>query len=165
MFGALQQDCGLWSVGGARTVRHYTRGCVGCRLRRQIRGEQLMTLIPVNRLRPRCHVFAYAASDLAGPFSVVVGRSTVNRWLCVFVCMVTTAAQVEVAVDLLDSTFINVFRRFPCSTGYRTQFLRTYKRTKFVGANNLLKQEVKAALQGMHDSNDLCNQMQLWEVQ
>ena len=35
----------------------------------------------------------------------------------------------------------------------------------FVGANNLLKQEVKAALQGMHDSNDVRNQLQLLEVQ
>ena len=124
MFEALQQDCGLWPVGGARTVRHYTGGCVGCRLRRQIRGEQLMAPLPDNRLRPRCHVFAYAASDLAEPFSIVVGRSTVKCWLCVFVCMVTTAVRVEVAVDLSASTFIDVFRRFLRSTGYRTQFLR-----------------------------------------
>ena len=164
VFGALQQDCGLWPVGGARTVRHYTRGCVRCRLRRQIRGEQLMAPLPVNRLRPRCHVFAYAASDLAGPFSILIGRSTVKRWLCVFVCMVTTAVRVKVAVDLSASTFINVFRSFLCSTDYRTQFLRTDNGTNFVAAYNLLKQEVKAALQGMHDSNDLRNQMQSWEV-
>ena len=77
-----------------------------------------MAPLPVSKLKPRTHVFTYAASDLAGPFSVVVGRSTVKRWLCVFVCMVTTAVRIEVAADLSTSSFINAFRRFLCSTGF-----------------------------------------------
>ena len=71
-----------------------------------------MAPLPALRLKPRTHVFAYAASDLAGPFSVAVGRSTAKRWICLFVCMVTTAIRIEVSVDLTASTFINVFQRF-----------------------------------------------------
>ena len=47
-----------------------------------------MALLPASRLM---HVFAYGASDLAGPFSVTVGRSLAKRWICLFVCVVTTA--------------------------------------------------------------------------
>ena len=79
--------------------------------------------------------------------------------------MVTTAVHIEVAVDLSASTFIHVFRRFLCSTGFRTQFLRTDNGTNFVGGINLLKSEVNTALQEVHDSNDLQKQMRSWEVQ
>ena len=101
-----------------RMTLNYLKECLGCKLRLQVRGKQLMVPLPASKLKPRTHVFTYAASDLAGPFSVVVGRSTVKRWLCVFVCMVTTAVRIEVAADLSTSSFINAFRRFLCSTGF-----------------------------------------------
>ena len=108
-----------------RMTLNYLKECLGCKLRLQVRGKQLMAPLPSSQLKPRTHVFTYAASDLAGPFSVVVGRSTVKRWLCVFGCMVTTAVRIEVAADLSTSSFINAFRRFLCSTGFRTRFIRT----------------------------------------
>ena len=164
VFGVLQLDCGLWPVGGVCTVRFYIRNCLGCKLRRRKRGEQLMAPLPVARFQPRSHVFTYAASDLTGPFSVVVGRSTVKRWLCVFVCMVTTTVRVEVAADLSASTFVNVFRRFLCSTGFKTRFMRTDNGTNYVGGNNISKKELKAALSNIADSNTLNDQMQKWEI-
>ena len=133
VFGALQQDVGLWPIAGVCTVRHDTRNCAGCRLRRQKRGKQLMAPLPASRLKPRTHVFAYAASDLACPFSVTVGRSSAKRWICLFVCMLTTAIRIEVSADLTTSNFINVFQRFLCFTGFRTKFLCT-DGTNFVGA-------------------------------
>ena len=101
-----------------RMTLNYLKECLGCKLRLQVRGKQLMAPLPASKLKPRTHVFTYAASDFAGPFSVVVGRSTVKRWLCEFVCMVTTAVRIEVAADLSTSSFINAFRRFLCSTGF-----------------------------------------------
>ena len=74
-------------------------------------GKQLMALLPATRLQSRSHVLTQAASYLAGPFGVVVGRSTMKRWLCVFVCMVTTAVLVKGDVDLKASTFINMLQR------------------------------------------------------
>ena len=118
MFGSLQYDVGLWPVGGIVTVRPNLKDCLECKLRLKVRGKQLMAPFPASRLKPRTHVFTYAASNLGGPFSVVIGGSTVKRWLCVFVCMVTTAVRIEVAVDLSTSSFINAFRRFLCCTGF-----------------------------------------------
>ena len=123
VFGSLQHDVGLRPVGGIVTVRHYLKDYLGCKIKLQVRGKQPIAPLPASRLKPRTHVFTYAASDLAGPFSVVVGRSTVKRWLSVFVCMVTTAVRTEVAVDLSTSSFINAFRRFLCYTGFRTRFI------------------------------------------
>ena len=121
-----------------------------------------MAPLPASRLKPRTHVFTYAASDLAGPFSVVVGGSTLKRWLCVFVCMVTTAVRIEVAVDLSTSSFINAFRRFLCSTGFRTRFIQTDNATNFVGANNVLKKE---ALKLIQSSSVWQAKMNEWEVE
>ena len=165
VFGALQQDYELWPIGGVTTVRHYIKDCVGCKIKRRVRGEQLMAPLPSVRLKPRTHVFAYVASDLAGPFSVVVGRSHVKRWLCVFVCMVTTAVRIEIAADLTSSSFINVFRRFLCSAGFRTRYIRTDNGTNYVGANNLLRKEVKEALADTSSSTDIQSQMCEWKVQ
>ena len=79
VFGVLQQDVGLWPVGVICTVRHYTKNSAGCWLRHQKRGKQLMAPLPASRLKPRTHVFAYVASDLAGSFSVTVGRNSAKR--------------------------------------------------------------------------------------
>ena len=70
-----------------------------------------------------------------------------ERWLCVFVCVVTIAVRIEVAVDLSTSSFINAFRRFLCFCGFRTRFIRTDNGTNFVGANDLLKKEALKLIQ------------------
>ena len=165
VFGVLQQDKGLWPIGGTGTIRHYTKDCIGCIVRRQIKGNQLMAPLPAYRLKPFAHVFAYTASDLAGPFCIVVGRSTVRRWLCVFVCLTTTAIRIELVADLTTSAFLNAFRRFLCSTGFRTKFMRTDNGTNYVGANNVLKREVQTSLAQLQPSNYAQNKMDEWEVE
>ena len=148
-------------------MRHYIKDCVGCKIRRRVRGEQLMASLPSVRLKPRMLVFTRVASDLADPFSVVVGRSHVKRWLCVFVCMVTTAVRIKIASDLTSSSFINAFRRFLCSAGFRTRYIRTHNKTNYyIGANTyMLRKEVKEALADMRFSIDIRSQMCEWEVQ
>ena len=67
-------------------MRHYTKNCLGGVVRRQARGEQMMTPLPNTRFKPRLNVFTYVASDLAGPIGVTIGRSVAKRWLCVYDC-------------------------------------------------------------------------------
>ena len=165
VFWVLQQDKGLWPIGGTGTIRHYTKDCIGCIVRRQIKGNQLMAPLPAYRLKPFAHVFAYTASDFAGPFCIVVGRSTVRRWLCVFVCLTTTAIRIELVADLTTSAFLNAFRRFLCSTGFRTKFMRTDNGTNYVGANNVLKREVQTSLAQLQPSKYAQNKMDEWEVE
>ena len=110
-------------------------------------------------------MFTYVCSDFTGPFSVVVGRSRARRWLCIFVCMITTAVRIEVAVDLTASAFINAFRRFLSSSGYRTKFMRTDNGTNYVGANNIIQREKKIALKNLESSTDANCKMDEWDIQ
>ena len=165
VFGALQQDVGLWHVGGVCTVRHYTRNCAGCRLKGQKRGKQLMAPLPASRLKPRTHVFAHATSDLAGPFSVTVGRSSAKHWICLFVCMVATAIRIEVSVDLTASTFINVFQTFLCSTGFRTKFLRTDNATNFCWSEQPSLTRNKSSFISKACFRGITIKMEEWEIQ
>ena len=123
-----------------------------------------MAPLPSARLKPRYSVFAYASSDLAGPFSVSIGRSTVKRWLCIFVCLATASIRIEVASDLSATSFINVFQRFLCSTDFRTKFIRTDNGTNFTGANNLIRKEIRAALRNFHTTT-IKSKMDEWEVE
>ena len=123
-----------------------------------------MAPLPSAKLKPRFSVFAYASSDLTGPFSVSIGRSTVKRWLCIFVCLETTSMQIEVASDLSATSFINVFQRFLCSTGFPTKFIRTDNGTNFTGANNLIRKEVRAALRDLQTTT-IESKMDEWEVE
>ena len=55
--------------------------------------------------------------------------------------------RIEVAVDVSTSSFINVFRRFVCSIGFQTRFIRADNGTNFVGVNNVLKKEALKLVQ------------------
>ena len=69
------------------------------------------------------------------------------------------------ADDLTTPSFINVFRRFLCSTGFRTKLMRTDNETNYVGANNLLKKEVQMGLTTTQDSRDLNSKIGELEVE
>ena len=108
-----------------------------------------MAPLPASRLKPRTHVFVYAASDLAGPFIVTVGRSSAKHWICSFVCMVTTAIRFEfylstsqLSPSLMSSKGFCVLQGFVLNSS-----LQIMEQT-FVGANNLLRREIKAAFKG-----------------
>jgi len=163
-FGGLQQDWGVLPAGNTSTIRFYTQNCLGCKLRQKSQSQQLMAPLPSYRLKPRTSVFTYVASDLVGPFGVSIGRSVVKCWLYIFVCLVTTSIRIEVAPNLSATSFINVFQRFLCSSGYRTKFMRTDNGTNYVGANNTLRKEIHTAIQTM-ETNTIEQKMDKWEVE
>ena len=100
----------MWPIGDVTTVRHCIKDCEGYKIRRRVRGQQLMAPLPSISLKPRMRVFTYVASDFAGSFSAVVGSSHVKRWLSTFVCMVIIAVRIEITADLTSSTFIYALR-------------------------------------------------------
>ena len=165
VFASLQQDWGLWPIGNTGTVGHYLIDCERCRLTQQVRGSQLMSALPRERLNSRSHVFENVAIDYAGPFQVVMGRSTLKRYLCVFVCMSTTAVRLIMARDLASSFFLSSLRRFLCSTGYVTKLIRSDNGTNFVGASNIMKKEVIVALAKVDASADLKEALSKWAIE
>ena len=82
-----------------------------------------------------------------------------------FVRMTTTSIRIEVAAHLSTSSFINTFCRFLCSSRFRTRFIRTDNGTKFIGVNNLLKAEMKAALADIGQSQYFQQHLQDWDLE
>ena len=145
VLAALNQDFGLQLVGGIVTVRGYLAGCFVCKLLRKSRVQQLMAPLPQYRVRPRQPVFSSVSIDYAGPYQVKRGRSIEKRWLCIFVCNVTTCVRVEMVESLETSAFLNALRRFLCLTGNKTRLIRADCATTFIGAQNIMEKAQQTA--------------------
>ena len=57
VLASLQNDAGLYPIGGIATVRHYLADCFNCKLLRKERACQLMAPLPEYRITPRQPVF------------------------------------------------------------------------------------------------------------
>ena len=165
VFSSLVQDLGLWTVRNASTVQHYLVDCAQCTVSRQVRRAQSMSSLPRERVLPRQYVWTNASIDYEGPFDVVAGRGTTKRYLCVFVCMATTAVRIMLARDLSTPFFLTVLRRFLASTNYVTKKLRSDNGTNFVGAKNRMqKEDIKASLSSINCSSELKNALTKWNI-
>ena len=161
----MSNDEGLKVIGGAQTVRSYLSDCFTCKLLRKSRGQQLMAPLPEYRVRHA--VFTCVLLDYGGPFDVKRGRSTVKRWICIFVCNATTAVRLKMVKSLHTSAFLNTFRRFLRLTGWKTKHLRSDCSTTFRGACNVLKQEEENLLKDLYHRSEveawLKNKSVVWD--
>ena len=164
VFASLQQDWGLWPVSNTSTVGHYLAGCEGCKLTHQVRGAQLMSTLPRERISARGHVFRDVSVDYAGPFYVTHGRGSAKRYLCVFVCMATTAVRLITAKDLTSTFFLSALRRFLSRSGYVTKSIRSDNGTNFVGGSNILRAEMTASLAKADASTELKDSLSRWSI-
>lgn len=134
-------DVGVKPVGEMRTVRHYLSNCFTCKLLRKTRAQQLMASLPDFRVKARQPLFSSTSIDYAGPYEVTRGRSIEKRWLCLFVCNVTTAVRIEVVESLETAACLNALNRLMCLTGNKTHHIPCDCTTTFVGARNLMEKE------------------------
>ena len=142
ILSSLISDVGVIPINGARTVRSMIKDCFVCKLLQTTRSEQLMAPLPEFRVKPREAVFHSISIDYAGPYEVKRGRSLEKRWVCLFVCNVTTAVRIELVESLEATAFLNCFRRFLCLTGNKTCHIRSDGATTFVGAKNILDRDL-----------------------
>ena len=136
VLGELTRVFGVYPVGGVGAVREAVKDCFHCKLLRKKATQQLMSTLPSYRTDAHQPLFRNCGIDYAGPFFVTVGRSTHKRWLCLFVCLATTAVRMQVAYSASTDSFLTALRRFLCSTGNVTRLLRSDNGTNFVGASN-----------------------------
>ena len=127
-------------------MRFFIKDCFVCKLLHKNRSEQLMAPLPGYRIKPREEVLSSVSLDYAGPYEVKRGRSLVKRWVCVFVCNVTSAVRIELVESLEATAFLNCLRRFLCLTGNKTHYLRSDCPTTFVVAKNILTQQIADAM-------------------
>ncbi|XP_071579543.1 uncharacterized protein [Temnothorax nylanderi] len=130
-----------WIVGGRAPVKSHILRCVVCARQRGIRAHQLMGQLPLTRVTPS-RAFAHTGLDYAGPIILKTtkgrGAKTYKAWICVFVCLTTSAVHLEVVSDYSTEGFISTYRRFTSRRGVPAS-LTSDCGTNFIGADRELR--------------------------
>ena len=153
------RDCGLWITNMNSLVRSVIDKCVLCKKLRGCCGNQLMSDLPADRVKPS-PPFCYVGIDLFGPFLVKERRSELKRYGVMFTCLLCRGVHLECVNSLTTDSFILALRRFLSRRG-KVREIRSDNGTSFVGA----KRELQAAFKSMnHDkiSNFLRDQGTDW---
>ncbi|XP_076384347.1 uncharacterized protein LOC143262682 [Megalopta genalis] len=129
-----------WIPSGGRITRKVVRSCMRCFRTKPGAAQPQMGNLPADRVTP-ARAFSTCGVDYAGPFLVVDSeRSRTSRkaYLCLFVCFVTKAVHLELAVDLTTDSFLNGLRRFTARRGM-CRVIHSDNGTNFIGARNELR--------------------------
>ena len=125
----------FWIVNGTSAIKHYLKSCRLCQQLKAKPLEQVIAPLPADRLLPGRKVFHASACDYFGPIPVLLKRSVVKRWCCLFTCLATRAIHIEVVYSLSTDSFIKAYLRFLYLVGFSVQTLYSDNASCFHGAN------------------------------
>ncbi|XP_041450363.1 uncharacterized protein LOC121404628 [Drosophila obscura] len=99
--------------------------------------------------------FVNTGCDYAGPILLKDGKGRKPRiskgYICLFVCLVTSAIHLELATDLTTETFLAALRRFISLRGWCSK-IYSDNGTNFIGAKHSLD-EMQTLLQSQQHTN------------
>ncbi|XP_044573912.1 uncharacterized protein LOC123258071 [Drosophila ananassae] len=131
-----------WVFGARNLIRKITHDCLKCFRQRQHTSHQFMSDLPSVRVR-QAFPFANTGCDYAGPITLKVHKGRNPRkekgYICLFVCLATSALHLELATDLTTDTFLAALRRFISRRGKCLQMYSDNGRN-FVGAKRVLNE-------------------------
>lgn len=127
---------GFFMIAASTEIKRLIHQCITCTKARGRPSQPKMASLPPERLR-RVPPFSACGTDYSGAFFIKQGRTTVKRYIVVFVCLVTKATHIEVAYSLDTSAFIMAFRRFVSVRGH-CNYLRLDNSTTHHGAQSEL---------------------------
>ena len=133
-----------WIIGLRHMMRQTVSRCVTCKKKLKQRCEQVMSTLPIERLKPS-PPFTNVGIDYFGPYMIrgeVQKRVHRKCYGVIFSCLVVRAVYIDVAVDYSTDAFLQVFRRFVSVRGY-PRMIFSDNGTQLVGASNELKDIVK----------------------
>ncbi|XP_057335428.1 uncharacterized protein LOC130674175 [Microplitis mediator] len=91
-----------WIIGSRQPVRSIVLKCIKCARHRADRAQKLMGQLPVSRVT-LSSAFTHTGVDYAGPITLKNWRrrraKTYKGWICVCVCLSTSAVHLEVVSD------------------------------------------------------------------
>ncbi|KAH8351781.1 hypothetical protein KR084_003960 [Drosophila pseudotakahashii] len=129
-----------WIFGARNLIRNLVHNCVKCFRQRNITERQFMADLPGIRITEALP-FQHSGCDYAGPLILKERRGRNPRktkgYICLFVCLVTSAIHLELATDLRTDTFLACLRRFMSLRGKCSQ-IYSDNGTNFVGAKRAL---------------------------
>ncbi|XP_075155635.1 uncharacterized protein LOC142228991 [Haematobia irritans] len=142
-----------WIIGARNLIRNLTHNCLKCFRQRQINTQQLMADLPSIRVR-QAFPFENTGCDYAGPIILkqYSGRNAKKSkgYICLFVCLVTSAIHLELATDLSTDCFIAALKRFISRRGKCKKIFSDNGRN-FLGASRELNEMHKVILSQTHN--------------
>ncbi|XP_074101318.1 uncharacterized protein LOC141528923 [Cotesia typhae] len=152
-----------WILGGRQPVRTQILKCLKCARHRGIRAQQLMGQLPAPNVTPGS-AFAHTGVDYAGPVQIkttnIRGSRTYKGWICVFVCLASSAVHLELVSNYSSSGFIAALHRFTSRRGLCTA-LYSDCGTTFQGACAELK---RLFTQGTQESSEIFDALTVNEI-
>ncbi|XP_068151422.1 uncharacterized protein [Drosophila tropicalis] len=122
-------------------------------IQRHHTANQLMANLPAVRVR-QAFPFEHTGCDYAGPILLKVHKGRNPRkekgYICLFVCMVTSALHRELATDLSTDTFLAALKRFMARRWKCSQMYSDNGRN-FVGAKRALDEMVQLLASREHN--------------
>ncbi|XP_075158009.1 uncharacterized protein LOC142231279 [Haematobia irritans] len=137
-----------WILGARNIIRSLTHKCIKCFRQRQKMIQQQMGDLPSVRVR-QAFPFENTGCDYAGPFILKQhsGRKAqkTKGYICLFVCLVTTAIHLELATDLSTECFLAALRRFISRRG-KCRNIYSDNGRNFLGASKELNEMHKVLI-------------------
>lgn len=130
----------FWVLNGRNSVKWFIHKCIPCFRQNPKPLNQLMAPLPAIKTTPT-RAFLHCGLDFAGPIQIKSSNKrnapTEKSYICVFVCMASKAAHLELVGDLSTQKFILAIKRMMARRGICTDFYCD-KGTNFQGASNEL---------------------------
>ncbi|CAI6373892.1 unnamed protein product [Macrosiphum euphorbiae] len=135
----LSQD--YWILSARSIIRQRTHRCIPCFRAKPSVLQPVMGNLPVHRVS-QIKPFGRAGVDFAGPFEVKAAMlrkiKITKAYICIFICMATTAVHIELVSDLSTPLFISALSRFISRRG-RCSDIHSDCGTNFVGTQKYLQ--------------------------
>ena len=132
-----------WIIGARKLAKSIISNCYGCRYRLKCTSSQVISPLPVERLRPS-PTFYTTGIDYFGPYTLrgeVQKRVHRKGYGVIFVCFTSRAVHLDLTPDYSTDSFLQVLRRFASLRGWPAKFYSD-QGTQLVGESNELKQAV-----------------------
>lgn len=142
-----------WIISLRSLVKKRIRECVSCFRVNMKPGEVYMADLPPYRVTAS-RVFNNVGTDFAGPLmvktSTLRSAKKVKAYICLFICMATTACHLELVSDLSTDAFLAAFTRFVSRRGLPTDVFSDCGRN-YIGAEGRLV-EIQKFLEANSDN-------------
>ena len=128
-----------WIIGVKPLVKNIISKCRQCRVKLKLLEEQVMSPLPIERLKPSPPFFNVMI-DYFGPFTISGEVQKRVRGKCygvLFTCLSVRAVYIDVACDYSTQGFMMVLRRFSSIRGWPNVFYSD-RGTQLVGASKEL---------------------------
>lgn len=143
----------FWPIDGRNKARTVVHTCITCFRYRPSIAEQIMGDLPSVRVNQK-RVFSNVGIDYCGPFYTKGNRKQgpTKCYLCIFVCMPTKAAHIELVSNLTTDAFVGALKRFWARRGYPSN-IYCDNGTNFVGADRELRKMLQQFNTQQHKSS------------